>query len=162
MQMEEATEQFGSKNLHKNKVHKVLAYSYLSFFISFLIGLYLDFIFPLKIFNDYAMASIGILFLLFGTFLILWAQKSSLKLQKEDIAKEAFYHGPYRYTRSPTHFGLFLLMLGFGIMNNALFIIIFSIISFIIAKFIFLKKEEKILAEKYGTPYLEYKKSVKF
>ncbi|KKP64099.1 MAG: hypothetical protein UR62_C0020G0001, partial [Candidatus Nomurabacteria bacterium GW2011_GWF2_35_12] len=67
----------------------------------------------------------------------------------------------YCYTRSPTHFGLFLLMLGFGIITNALFIIIFSVISFIITKFVFIRKEEKILAEKYGIPYLEYKKSVK-
>ncbi|KKP71662.1 MAG: hypothetical protein UR70_C0021G0015 [Candidatus Nomurabacteria bacterium GW2011_GWB1_35_20] len=52
-------------------------------------------------------------------------------------------------------------MLGFGIITNALFIIIFSVISFIITKFVFIRKEEKILAEKYGIPYLEYKKSVK-
>jgi protein-S-isoprenylcysteine O-methyltransferase Ste14 len=52
-------------------------------------------------------------------------------------------------------------MLGFGIMANTLFIIIFSIFSFFITKFIFLKKEENILAEKYGAPYLEYKKIVR-
>lgn len=45
---------------------------------------------------------------------------------------------------------------------NAFFIIVFSFISFLITKFTFLSKEEKILAEKYGAPYLEYKKSVKF
>ena len=107
------------------------------------------------------MSLIGAIFLIFGTCLIFWAQKSSLDLNKENMSKETFYHGPYRYTRSPTHFGLFLLILGFGIMTNALFIIIFSIISFILTKFILIKKEEKILAEKYGAPYLEYKKSVK-
>ena len=155
------TTEFESKNLHKNKIHKILAYSYLFYFILFLMGLFLDFMFPLKIFDNYVMSSIGAIFLIFGTLLIFWAQKSSLNLDKDSINKEAFCHGPYRYTRSPTHFGLFLLMFGFGIIANALFIVIFSIISFIIAKFVFLKKEEKILAEKYGTPYLEYKKSVK-
>ena len=155
------TEQFGSENLHKNKVHKILAYSYLFYFTLFLIGLFLDFIFPLKIFDNYAVSSVGAIFLIFGTLLIFWAQKSSLDLKKDNISKEAFYHGPYRYTRSPTHFGLFLLMFGFGIMANALFIVIFSIISFIITKFTFIKEEEKILALKYGTPYLEYKESVK-
>lgn len=60
------------------------------------------------------------------------------------------------------HWGLFILMLGFGILINAIFVILFSIVSFVVAKFIFLKKEENILAGKYGAPYMEYKKSVKF
>ena len=82
--------------------------------------------------------------------------------EKENMSKETFSRGPYRYTRNPTNFGLFLLMLSFGIIMNALFIIVFSVLSFIFNKFIFIKKEEEILAKKYGTPYLEYKKSVKF
>jgi protein-S-isoprenylcysteine O-methyltransferase Ste14 len=162
METGDTTEQFKNENPQKNKVHKVLAHSYLFYFISLLIGLSFDFAFPLKIFRETTLTPLGILFLALGTFLILWAQKSSLKLRKEDITKESFSHGPYHYTRSPTHFGLFLLILGFGFTVNALFIIIFSIISLFVTKFIFLKKEEKILAEKYGAPYLEYKKSVKF
>jgi protein-S-isoprenylcysteine O-methyltransferase Ste14 len=162
METENKTEQFESGNPHKNKIHKVLAYSYLFYFILFLIGLLLDFLFPLKIFNNYVISLVGTIFLVFGTLLIFWAQKSSLNLKKENISKETFSRGPYRYTRGPTHFGLFLTMLGFGIMTNALFIAIFSIISFIFTKLIFIKKEEEILAEKYGAPYLEYKKSVKF
>ena len=104
----------------------------------------------------------GFIFLIFGTFLVFWAQKTSRHLNIENITKETFCHGPYRYTRSPTHWGLFLLMLGFGMIANAFFIVLFSIISFLITKLVFLKKEEKVLAAKYGTPYLEYKKSVKF
>ncbi|KKP85651.1 hypothetical protein A3B84_00500 [Candidatus Nomurabacteria bacterium RIFCSPHIGHO2_02_FULL_35_13] len=162
MELGKKVEQFEKENPHKNKVHKVLAHSYLFYFILFLFGLLLDFIFPFKIFEDYSMSLIGAVFLIFGTFLVFWAQKSSHRLQKENISREMFCRGPYRYTRSPTHLGLFLLMLGFGIIANALFIIIFSIISFVITKFVFIKKEEKILAEKYGAPYLEYKESVKF
>ena len=162
MEIGDKIEQFGDLSLHKNKVHKILAYSYLVCFISFLIGLLLDFLFPIKIFEQTTMAFLGFIFLVFGTILIFWAQKSSRNLNKENIKKETFYIGPYRYTRSPTHFGLFLLMLGFGFMNNTLFIIISSIISFVISKFLFLKKEEEILAFKYGDPYLEYKKLVKF
>jgi protein-S-isoprenylcysteine O-methyltransferase Ste14 len=161
MNGENITEKFEIENPHKNKVHKVLAYSYSSYFILFLFGLYLDFVFPLKIFDNYTMTSIGAILLVFGTFLIFWAQKSSLNLKKENISKETFLHGPYRYTRSPTNLGLFLLTMGFGIIVNALFVVISSIISFIIGRFIFIKKEEKILAEKYGVPYIEYKESVK-
>lgn len=46
--------------------------------------------------------------------------------------------------------------------NNDIFVILFTFLSFIISKFIFLNKEEQILAKKYGAPYLEYLNSVKF
>lgn len=155
-------EQTKSINPHKNSVHKILAHSYLFYFIVFLFSLFLDYIFPLKFFENSYTIWVGAIFLIFGTFLILWAQKSSRDFKKEIINKEIFCNGPYCYTRTPTHFGLFLLTLGFGMINNAFFIIIFSIISFIVTKFVFIKKEEKILTLKYGEPYLEYKKSVRF
>ncbi len=161
METNKTKEQFGDINLNRGSVHKVLAHSYLFFFVSFLVGLILDFIFQIKIFENIAMASVGVIFLVFGTALIYWAQKSSHDLKIDTLTKETFYNGPYRYTRSPTHYGLFFLMFGFGITSNALFVIIFSAISLLVTKFVFLKKEEKILAEKYGAPYLEYKKTVK-
>lgn len=143
-------------------VHKVLAHSYSVFFIFFLLGVFLDLVFNLKIFYISFMLPIGVFFLIFGTLLILWAQKTSKNLKKENISKETFCQGPYCYTRTPTNFGLFFLMLGFGMIINAFFIILFSFLSFIIAKVFFLDKQEKILEEKYGEPYREYKKTVKF
>lgn len=149
-----------NNNYHKNKVHRVLAHSYAFYFILFLIGITLDFIFKFKIFKDSIMVPIGVGVLIISTLLIFWAQKTSRNLSKENISKEAFCKGPYCYTRSPTHWGLFFLMLGFGIIINAVFVILFTFIAFFVSRFIFLEQEEKILLEKYGTPYLEYKKSV--
>lgn len=159
-----------NNNPHKNKVHKILAHSYLAYFILFLIGVFLNLIFSAqnesvlgeKFFTNPFMVLVGLLFLIFGTFLILWAQKTTRNFKKDVISKETFYRGPYCHTRSPTHLGLFFLMLGFGIIANAVFVILFTLISFIVTKLIFLEEEEKILAEKYGAPYLEYKKLVKF
>jgi protein-S-isoprenylcysteine O-methyltransferase Ste14 len=148
-------------NIHKNKVHHVLAHSYTVYFILFLIGLSLDLIFGYKIFTDSVMAPVGIALIIFSSLLIIWAQKSSRKLEKESLTKESFSKGPYRHARHPTYWGLFLLLFGFGIMVNATFIILSTMISIIVSKTMFMDKEEKILAEKYGEPYLEYKKSVK-
>ena len=148
--------------LQKQSVHKILAHSYSVYFIFFLIVFAWISVFNFKFFNNFIAIPLGFIFLIFGTFLVFWAQKTSRHLDVKNVSKETFCHGPYRYTRSPTHLGLFLLMLGFGMIANAFFIVLFSIISFLITKFVFLKKEEKILAAKYGTPYLEYKKSVKF
>lgn len=159
-----------NNNPHKNKVHRILAHSYSIQFIWFLIGVCLDLVFYTregpafggKFFASSITMSVGIIFLILASFLIFWAQKTSQNINKENINKETFCHGPYCYTRSPTHLGLFLLMLGFGMMVGAPFVILTSFLSLLISKFVFLNKQEKILAEKYGAPYLEYKKSVKF
>ena len=144
-------------------VHHVLAHSYSFYFLLFIIGIVLDFFYPITIFRDSIWRSVGFLILILASLLILWAQKTSRDLAKtEKKDKEAFCRGPYCYSRSPTHWGLFLLTLGFSIIADAGFVAIFTIIAFVISKLIFLRKEEAILAAKYGTPYLEYKKSVRF
>ncbi|MDR3519759.1 MAG: methyltransferase [Candidatus Pacebacteria bacterium] len=147
--------------LHKNKVHKVLFHSYFAYFLLFVIAICLDLIFNLQVFSR-SVATTGIVLLILGTILVFWAQKTSRSLQKGTPDKEFFSHGPYAFTRTPTNFGLFFLMLGCGMIANAFFVIFLSFFAFLIAKFIFLEEEEKILAEKYGAPYLAYKKSVLF
>ena len=148
--------------LYKNKVHKILAHSYTTYLFSFLLGVIFNLVFGFQVFTNPVFSSLGLVLLILGSVLIIWAQYTSAHLSMENITKESFSHGPYRFTRTPTNFGLFFMMLGFGMIINTLFIIIFTLIAFVVAKFIFLDKEEKILAEKYGAPYLEYKKAVKF
>jgi len=144
-------------------VHHLLAHSYSFYFVLFLVGIVLDFFYPITIFHDPIFRSVGFVILVLSSLLILWAQRTSIALKKiEKINKESFCRGPYCYTRSPTHWGLFLLTLGFSVLSDAGFVAIFTIIGFAISKFVFLRKEEAILAHKYGTPYLEYKKFVKF
>jgi protein-S-isoprenylcysteine O-methyltransferase Ste14 len=161
--MEEGeTKEFKNENPHKNKVHKILAHSYSIYLFLFLLGICADLIFNIKIFNNPTIVSFGFVFLVFGTFLIIWAQHTSRNLNKESLNKETFCHGPYRFTRMPTNFGLFFLTLGFGLVINAFFVVLSTFISFIVAQFVFIEKQEKVLAEKYGAPYLEYKKLVRF
>ena len=152
-----------NKYSHKHNVHKVLAYSYSVYFILFLIGVSLDLIFKFKIFTNSIMVPAGFFSLVVASILIIWAQKTGRDLRKvEEVKTEHFCRGPYCYTRIPTQWGLFFLMLGFGIITNSFFIILSTIISFFIFKFIFIGKHDRILIEKYGTTYMEYKKLVKF
>lgn len=153
----------GKLRLERESVHWILAHAYAMYFALFLIGISLDLVFKFRIFTNSVMVPIGATLVVLSTFLILWAEKSSHELRKDtNISKEAFCRGPYCYTRTPTHWGLFFLMLGFGIMINAFFVILSTIISFLIAKFVFQGRAEKILERKYGVHYTEYKKSVRF
>ena len=144
-------------------VHHILAHSYFFYLLLFLLSLFLDLAFPIRIFNNSAMDPIGFLLLILASVLIFWAQKTGRDLRKvKEIKTEHFCRGPYCYTRSPTHWGLFLLMLGFGIIINAFFVVLATLISLVVARLVFLRKEELILTDRYGAPYLEYKKLVKF
>lgn len=150
------------KEVKPGSVHTILAYSYQLFFLFFLIAILLDSYFLIQIFNFFIYRIIGFFFIIIASLIILWAQKSSKRFKIENLSKESFLNGPYKYTRSPTHWGLFSLMFGFGLFTNTFFVVLFSIISFFVSKIFFIKKQEKILARKYGAPYLAYKKSVKF
>lgn len=150
------------KNKHpQHAVHNTLAHSYAVYFLFLLAGVFLDLSFPIKIFRADGALLVGMAFLIFATIVIFWAQHTSRNLNIEHVTKATFCKGPYCYSRTPTHWGLFFLILGFGFVINAFFIIVFTIISFFITKFVFLKRQEDILCNKYGDPYLEYKKSVK-
>ncbi|MES3031998.1 MAG: methyltransferase [Patescibacteria group bacterium] len=147
----------------KVTLHHVLAHSYSVYFILFLIGVTLDFLFPIKIFTNSVMVPIGFSFLVVASLLIIWAQKTGRDLKKvQDVKAEHFCRGPYCYTRIPTQWGLFLLLLGFGIITSSFFVILSTVISLFIFKFIFISRHDQILTDKYGSAYAEYKKKVKF
>ncbi len=146
----------------RHLVHHTLAHSYTVYFFVLLFGVALDMLFPIKIFNTTHM-NIGLALLLLSSALIVWAQRSSSHLAKvNEVEKHHFHRGPYKYTRTPTHWGLFFLVLGFGLVINAFFITALTVVSFFITKFVFIKDQEGILERRYGDPYKEYKKTVKF
>lgn len=147
---------------HPKKVHFVLAHSYFIYFFLFLVGVALDLIFQFKMFQTEIAVPTGVGVSILGSLLVFWAQSTSRTLKKENLVMKDFYRGPYKYTRSPTHLGLFLLLLGFSIIADAFFIALFTVASFFVTKFTFLKKQEEILFKKYGAPYREYAKIVRF
>lgn len=151
----------GTMDPKRQSVHKVLVHSYFVALLFFLAGVVLDMVFGFQIFDDPVIAPLGAVFLVAGTVLILWAQHASHHFVKENVSRESFCRGPYRYTRNPTYWGIYLLLLGFGMVVNAFFVIVFTALSLLVTILVFLKHEEKILEAKYGGPYLEYKKSVR-
>jgi len=145
-----------------NKIHSTLAHSYSSYFLLLIAGVLLDLIFHIRIFHSSIMMPIGFALLIIATLIILWAQISYEDLRGKDVTKQHFCKGPYCYTRNPTHLGLFLLILGFGFVLNAFFVILFTVLSLVFTKVVFLKKHDSVMEDKFGAPYREYKKSVKF
>ena len=145
------------------EVHFVLAHSYTVYFLGFILALVFDMMFPLRLSLASGAIYLGLGLVLGGALLVIWAQKSSQKLRtKREFTEKDFCSGPYAFSRNPTHLGLAIMLFGFGLIANSFFVILAAIISFSITKIFFLRKEEKILAARYGEPYLKYKAKVRF
>ena len=145
----------------KHAIHRTLAHSYVFYFVFFLLGVVLDIIFKIQIFETSIMLPIGFAMIIFATIIIFWAQLSSLSLFGKEVTNEHFHKGPYHYIQHPTHWGLFFMMLGFGFMVNGLFIIITTAVSHFLAKLTLIRKYESIMLQHFGATYEEYKKSMK-
>jgi len=153
-----------TEKIQGSMVHFILLHSYLIFLFAVIIGSFLDPLINRKMFSDSIYQIIGVIMLFFSSILIYWAQRVSSNYQqrtKKDNSKSHFEFGPYKYLRNPTHFGLFIMTLGFSFIINSFFSVILTIIAHAITKTFFVRKEEKILEEKYGETYVEYKKKVK-
>ena len=146
-------------------VHTVLGHSYLVYFASLIVGLLVDFKWKLH-YDVPFLIPLGYALLFLGPALIVWAQSTSNTLaahqliEKKSTSHSDFYKGPYMFTRSPTHLGLFVMIIGLGFIFNSFAIVSMTLVAFVLTKIFFLKKEEEILSEKYGQEYEEYKAKV--
>lgn len=153
------------KEIYKS-IHEILARSYFVFFLFIILGIFVSLFYDQKIFEK-TYSSIGFIFLVIGTFLVFWAQESSRKTKHKrihtdkEIVKTGFASGPYKILRSPTHIGILILSLGFVFLANSFVLLSATIFAFLFTRFVFIKKEEEMLKEKYGEAYEEYKKKVK-
>ena len=160
---EKTEEKVNEIGLLKNRVHSLLAHSYVFYFFGFIFGISLDIVSPIDAFGKFSAGIyVGVLMIFAGTLLIFWAQKVSLDLKKDVISKKTFSKGPYRFTANPTNWGVFFLMIGFGIMANAIFVVLCTLFCFCLSQTLFLRRQNSILVKKYGEHFLKYKKSIKF
>lgn len=147
-------------------VHQILAHSYLVFLAALVLGFAIDVAF--KVMNNFPAAPLwGFGLIVLGTVLVYWAQQSSHEHQVdrntgEGICRDHFCVGPYSITRTPTLYGLFVMSIGLALLYGSSPILITTVVAFLVSRFIFVPMEEKYLEHKYGAPYLEYKKTIKF
>jgi protein-S-isoprenylcysteine O-methyltransferase Ste14 len=148
----------------KKDIHFVLSESYTIFLLAVILGVIFDLIFPLDLLQNQSSQYSGLFLILIGSFFIYWAQKTSFLVGKK-MEKEknhpGFHFGPYKYLRAPTHLGLFIMTLGLALIINSVFALFFVIVAHFLTKFVFVKKQEKMLEEKYGQSYSSYKRKTK-
>ncbi|MEK7585683.1 MAG: isoprenylcysteine carboxylmethyltransferase family protein [Patescibacteria group bacterium] len=159
------TDELKDKSYRDGLVHLILSHSYTVFWMAVVLGLILDIYVPIGIFYGQMYQYVGAGMIILGSIIIYWAQSTTnctlREVEKGICPIREFARGPYKYSRNPTHIGLFIMTLGLAFILNSLFSIILVVVAFLITKLVFVKKEECLLEEKYGDIYCDYKKKVR-
>ncbi|HXC42086.1 MAG TPA: isoprenylcysteine carboxylmethyltransferase family protein [Candidatus Dormibacteraeota bacterium] len=74
--------------------------------------------------------------------------------------KEFVALGPFRYVRNPMSLGWVIFMLGLGLYESSVLMILFAVVLFSFLHAIVVFVEEPGLEKRFGESYLEYKRSV--
>ena len=141
-----------------------------AFFVGgFLIGLWLESIFPMQFVGGSAsppaltlagwtIAALGLVFSLWGVFTF---QRAHTPMFPYGTAKRVVQTGPYRFTRNPMYIGGVITYVGIALAMNVIWpIVLLPLVLW--ALFIFvIRQEEKYLGELFGGEYAAYRRRVR-
>ena len=134
--------------------------------IAYSIGTLIALFFSLPQFNLllYPFNIIGILIAILGLILMGIARKLFKKHKTPLILDTSSYlikEGVFSKSRNPMYLGMLLVLVGISIFSTNIFALVTPIVFFGLIKYIYIKKEEKMLTETFGEEYLAYKKIVR-
>jgi protein-S-isoprenylcysteine O-methyltransferase Ste14 len=115
--------------------------------------------------NNFIVSYVGFVIYLSAGILVLVGRAQLGKFGSGELITERdhklYTEGVYRYIRNPMYSGSLLGVIGFGLVFRSLLtLLIISIIYFIVFK-MRIDEEERILTEKFGEEFAEYKKKSK-
>ncbi len=135
------------------------------FYIFIIFSLMLNFIFPIKKVIFYPYNYFGLLLILFGIIIDVWAwslfRKKKTTLNPYKIPSKLENSGPFKISRNPMYLGMDLVLLGLSIFLSSLSTFIFPILFIFLIEKLFITFEERSLQKRLGKPYLDYKKRVR-
>jgi len=79
---------------------------------------------------------------------------------KPENTSELVTSGLYRYTRNPMYVGLLIILKGYAVWLGSITPFLLVPLFYLLITYMQIKPEEKILEEKFGQKYLDYKKQV--
>jgi protein-S-isoprenylcysteine O-methyltransferase Ste14 len=125
----------------------------------------LGFLAPLKKIVTAPSNYSGIIFIVFGIAINLWAdaifKKQNTAVKPDEKPSRLIESGPFRISRHPMYLGMIVILLGIAILMGSLSAFIFPIIFFLIMQFKYIPQEEKIMENEFGKAYLDYKKKAR-
>jgi len=134
------------------------------FFVCAIFEVFLRFALPFVVINS-PLLYIGILLIIFGAWITIWAdnlfKKKKTTVKPYEESDVLIVSGPFTYTRNPMYLGMLAFLLGISMLTGAISTIIPVIVFFIIIHLFYILPEEKMLKEKFGKDYLDFKAKVR-
>jgi protein-S-isoprenylcysteine O-methyltransferase Ste14 len=111
----------------------------------------------------------GILLIILGFILVIWANYMLLFVGKIGLTAREPYHipstlmldGPYQFSRNPIYTGVCCLVFGLSFLVGSVPLFILAIVLMAIFWRFFIRWEERNLEEAFGEEYLKFKKRVR-
>jgi protein-S-isoprenylcysteine O-methyltransferase Ste14 len=124
----------------------------------------LHFTLPLLQIIKYPFNLIGILFLITGAGLNIWAdqmmKKYNTTVKPDEKPTVLIETGVFKLSRNPMYLGMALLLLGAGFILGSVTSFVGVILFVAVMEMVFIPQEEKILQEQFGEEFKAYKKKV--
>jgi protein-S-isoprenylcysteine O-methyltransferase Ste14 len=110
-------------------------------------------------------SGLGWPFIIVGWFIMFWPVIAFFSTRGTPVPfnppPKLITTGPYAYIRNPMLLGMFIFMIGLGVLFGSLSLIFIFTPLFIVINILYIKAiEEKEMEKKFGSKYLEYKKRV--
>lgn len=142
---------------------KIMPTTYLLVLLLLSIGLH--FAFPVKKIIHSPYTYLGIIFIISGAILNIWAdsmfKKSKTTVKPHETPTSLEVSGPFRISRHPMYLGGSAILLGVAIILGSIITFVFPILFVILMEIIFISFEEKNLEKVFGEKYFDYKKKVR-
>lgn len=122
-------------------------------------------LFPAPMVIEPPLARLGLLPIVFGVVLNLWAdslfKKSRTTVKPQEMPSKLIVADPFRISRHPMYLGMASILLGEAIFLGSLLTFAFPLIFAILMEALFISKEEENLERAFGEEYLDYKRDVR-
>jgi protein-S-isoprenylcysteine O-methyltransferase Ste14 len=132
------------------------------FLVLLFLSIVLHFVFPILQLYDAWYRYLGILLIVFGVILNLWAdslfKKSGTTVKPHLLPSSLQLSGPFLLSRHPMYLGMTAILLGLAVILGSLVSFIFPVIFVLIMEILFIPHEEKNLIAVFGEEYFGYKR----
>ena len=132
------------------------------FYASGIVSLVLHIVLPGVTLIHYPFTLLGIVFILFGGVLNIWAdqifKKEGTTVKPFETPSALIVNGPFRIFRHPMYIGMLSILVGISVICGSVSSVAGCIIFWVIMRVQFIPVEEKSMEEAFGSKYEEYKK----
>lgn len=141
----------------------ILPPTYFMLLLVLLVGAH--FVFPIArvVFPPYNYA--GVVFVVFGVVINLWAdnlfKKNNTTVKPHESPTSFIASGPFSFSRHPMYLGMMAILMGAAVFLGSITSFVFPLAFVVLMESEFIPLEDKAMSERFGSEYADYKKRVR-